>query len=254
MSSAVHSRGNILHPVEPMKEFKNEEIRSPGAAPVELRSERPSADDQAVGTTATHQNDHDNVGSNSDDDDVQHSGKLQLALITTGICLGTFIISLDITILGPLPCVCSISPLCCADYFKATAIPTITAEFGSLEDVGWYGSSYLLTQTVFQPVFGKIYNYFETKWIFLAGLLVFEVGSVLCATANSSALLIFGRAFAGVGAAALYSGGMNIVALLIPLRKRSAYLALFTSMIGISTIVGPPLGGALTQRLNWRWW
>ncbi|WEW58676.1 hypothetical protein PRK78_004144 [Emydomyces testavorans] len=141
-----------------------------------------------------------------------------------------------------------------AHLAQATAIPKIASDFESLDDVGWYGSSYLLTQTALQPSFGKLYSHFNTKWTFLCGILIFEVGSLVCAIANSSRVLIVGRAIAGVGAAALFSGGMNIVSNAVPLRKRAPYIALLSSMGGVSNIIGPPLGGVLTNRLSWRWW
>lgn len=90
----------------------------------------------------------------------------------------------------------------------ATAIPKITTVFNSLEDVGWYGSSYLLTTCSLQPSFGKIYTYFDVKYTYLFALFLFEVGSVICAAATSSPMFIIGRAVAGSGAAALFSGGM----------------------------------------------
>ncbi|TPX25788.1 hypothetical protein DIZ76_011245 [Coccidioides immitis] len=91
------------------------------------------------------------------------------------------------------------------------------------------------------------------KWTFLSGIFIFELGSVICATAISSILLIVGRAIAGIGAAALFSGGLNIVAETVPLRKRAPYIALLSSMMAVSNIIGPPLGGIITNRLGWRW-
>jgi MFS family permease len=76
--------------------------------------------------------------------------------------------------------------------------------------------------------------------------LVFEVGSVLRAAATSSFMLIFGRSVAGIGASAIYSGGMNILAMIYPLRRhRAPVLALLSAMIGISNIAAPPLGERL---------
>jgi MFS family permease len=119
--------------------------------------------------------------------------------------------------------------------------------------VGWYGSAYFLTTTSLQPSFGKIYTYFDVKWIYLSALLVFELGSIICAAATSSTMLIVGRAVAGAGAAGLFSGGMTIIAYSVALRKRAIFIAALSSMFGIASIVGPILGGAFTDNLSWRW-
>lgn len=92
----------------------------------------------------------------------------------------------------------------------ATAIPKITSDFNSLDDVGWYGSAYLLTNCCFQLFFGKLYAEFPVKWVFLTALFIFEVGSIVCATAPSSVALIVGRAVAGIGGAGIVSGTLIV--------------------------------------------
>ncbi|KAF2032022.1 MFS general substrate transporter [Setomelanomma holmii] len=159
---------------------------------------------------------------------------VKLAILSIGLCLTTFVIALENTII-------------------ATAIPKITSVFNSLEDVRWYGSSYLLTTTSLQPSFGKVYTYFDVKYTYLSSLVIFEVGSIICAAANSSSMFIVGRAIAGAGAAALYLGGMTIIGFSVPLRKSAIYIAALSSMFGIASVVGPILGGAFTDRLSWRW-
>ena len=88
----------------------------------------------------------------------------------------------------------------------AVATPTITTEFSSLSDLGWYASAYLLTMCSFQLPFGKLYSELSHKYVFLAALTIFEAGSVVSATARSSIVLIVGRALAGVGSAGVVSG------------------------------------------------
>jgi hypothetical protein len=168
------------------------------------------------------------------EDESTYLSGLPLILLSVGLCLAVFVQALDNAIL-------------------ATAIPKITSDFNSLNDVGWYGSSYLLTTTALQPSFGRIYTYFDVKWTFLVAILIFEIGSILCAAANGSVMLIVGRAIAGVGASALFSGGLTIIAYCVPLRKRPIYLGAISSMFGISSVVGPLLGGVFTDRVSWRW-
>ncbi|EKG13744.1 hypothetical protein MPH_09051 [Macrophomina phaseolina MS6] len=86
------------------------------------------------------------------------------------------------------------------------AIPQITDEFHSLPDVGWYGSAYTLTCCSFQLLFGKLYTLYAVKAVMLTSVLLFELGSVLCGAAPSSAAFIIGRAIAGVGAAGIFAG------------------------------------------------
>jgi MFS family permease len=90
----------------------------------------------------------------------------------------------------------------------ATAIPRITDQFKALNDVGWYGSSYLLTTCATQLIYGKFYTFYSIKWVYLTALAIFELGSLICGVAPNSTALIIGRAIAGVGAAGIFSGAI----------------------------------------------
>ncbi|KAL7274281.1 hypothetical protein RUND412_002827 [Rhizina undulata] len=158
----------------------------------------------------------------------------KVTFITIGLCLATLLVALDNTIV-------------------ATAIPVITSQFESLADVGWYGSAYLLTTTALQPSFGKIYKFFNMKWTYIFGVFIFELGSLICAVAPNSDTFIVGRAIAGIGSAAIFQGSLTIVAFIVPLEKRTVFIALVSSMFAISSCVGPVLGGVLTDGPGWRW-
>ncbi|KAJ3956371.1 hypothetical protein N0V92_007076 [Colletotrichum tropicale] len=106
----------------------------------------------------------------------------------------------------------------------ATAIPRITDDFGSLKDVGWYGSAYQMTLCAFQLVFGRMYNQFNIKIVFLASLGIFEIGSLICAVSPSSAVFIIGRAIAGLGASGLQSGSLVLISAALPAKKLPLYL------------------------------
>ena len=104
-----------------------------------------------------------------------------------------------------------------------------------------------------QPVLGKVYTVFNTKWTYVLAFVIFEAGSLVCALAPSSAILILGRAIAGAGAGGVISGSYVITAQTVPMRTRPAYIAAVAMMFSLGAIVAPLIGGAFTQRASWRW-
>jgi MFS family permease len=95
----------------------------------------------------------------------------------------------------------------------STAIPQITNEFNSADDIGWYGTAYLLTNCAFQLVFGKLYQVFSVKATFLASIVLFEAGSALCGAAPNSIAFILGRAIAGLGSGGIVTGVVSVTPL-----------------------------------------
>lgn len=134
-----------------------------------------------------------------------------------------------------------------------TATPAITNEFHAASDVGWYGTAYLLTNCATILLFGKLYTFLNIKATFLSAVLLFEVGSAVCGAAPNSIAFIIGRAIAGLGAGGIQEGVLVIIVCAIPLSKRPAYQGLFGAVYGISSVIGPLLGGAFTTNVTWRW-
>lgn len=113
-------------------------------------------------------------------------------------------------------------------------------------------SGYLLTTCAFQLSYGKLYNLYPTKWIFLTALGLFELGSLVCGAAPTSVALIMGRVVQGIGAGGIFSGAILIIAAATPLEKRPNFNGLLGSMFAIASVAGPLMGGAFTDRVTWR--
>ncbi|KAH8896118.1 MFS general substrate transporter [Thozetella sp. PMI_491] len=139
------------------------------------------------------------------------------------------------------------------EEFILDALPYITDEFHSLLDVGWYGSAYQLTNACFQPMAGNLYTHFNSKYTFLTFVAIFELGSLVCGLANSSTMLIIGRAVAGLGASGIQNGIFMVVSGRIPLEKRAFAMGIGMGVSQIGFIVGPLFGGLFTQYVSWRW-
>ena len=135
----------------------------------------------------------------------------------------------------------------------ATAIPRITDEFHSLDQVGWYGSAFFLTIAAFQATWGKGYKYFPLKPTFLASIIIFELGSLICAVAQNSTTLIVGRAIAGMGGAGIASGAYTLIAFSAPPKQTAAYTGILGATYAVASVIGPLLGGVFTDNLSWRW-
>ena len=135
----------------------------------------------------------------------------------------------------------------------ATAVPSITDHFHTVADVGWYSVAFRLPTCACQLIFGKLYKIFSVKRLMLGSVFVFLVGSILCASAVSSKMFVFGRAVTGFAAASLIAGAFTLLVQILPLRKRPLYTSIFGAIECIAVVCSPVLGGVLTEKLSWRW-
>ncbi|MCJ1431003.1 hypothetical protein MMC27_000353 [Xylographa pallens] len=135
----------------------------------------------------------------------------------------------------------------------AQATPTITTHFHSLDDVGWYGTAYLLANCSLLPLCGKIYENYSLKYTFVVFVGLFEIGSLLSGTSTSSNMLIFGRAIAGMGGAGIINGAISIITAVAPIHKRPILVGFLMSVSAIGAVTGPLIGGVVTEQVSWRW-
>jgi MFS family permease len=105
----------------------------------------------------------------------------------------------------------------------------------------------------FQLLMGKVYKYYPAKPVFLAGCILFEVGSAICGAAPNSKAFIVGRAIAGLGSSGMFSGLMVIMFHTIPLQQRPIYQGFFGAVFAIASVIGPVVGGTFTDKVTWRW-
>ena len=135
----------------------------------------------------------------------------------------------------------------------STALPTIVGELGGVEHLSWVVTAYLLAATVSGPLYGKLGDLYGRKLVLQAAIVLFLVGSALCGLSQNMGQLIAFRALQGLGGGGLMVTTLAVVGDLIPPRDRGRYQGWFGGVFGVSTVIGPLLGGFFVDSLSWRW-
>ncbi|MEU8735964.1 DHA2 family efflux MFS transporter permease subunit [Streptomyces halstedii] len=135
----------------------------------------------------------------------------------------------------------------------STALPTIVSDLGGLDHLSWVVTAYLLAATAATPLWGKLGDQYGRKKLFQTAIVIFLVGSALCGLAQSMPQLIGFRALQGLGGGGLMVLSMAIVGDIVTPRERGKYQGLFGAVFGVTSVLGPLLGGFFTQHLSWRW-
>jgi EmrB/QacA subfamily drug resistance transporter len=135
----------------------------------------------------------------------------------------------------------------------ATAMPTVIASLGGIRIYSWTFSAFLLTSTVSMPIWGRLADHLGRRPAYLGGLSLFLLGSALAGFSHSMEQLIAFRALQGLGAGSLITIGMTIIGDLYGMERRAKMQGYFSSVWGMASLVGPLVGGVLTDRVSWRW-
>ncbi len=155
-------------------------------------------------------------------------------LITLALFVATFLVSLDASVV-------------------ATAMPTVIGQIGGIQLYAWVFSAYLLTSTVTVPIYGKLADLLGRKPVFLASIAIFMVGSMACGQAQTMEQLIAFRLLQGLGAGGVLPINQTILGDAYPLEERARITGVFSTIWGVSGLLGPAIGGFLTEHVSWRW-
>ncbi len=162
----------------------------------------------------------------------ESAGRVRLVFL--GVMLGMFLAALDQTIVS-------------------TALPTIVGDLGGANHLSWVVTAYMLAATATTPLWGKLGDLFGRKHVFLICIVIFLIGSALCGQSRNMTELIGFRALQGLGGGGLMVLAMAVIADVVPPRERGRYQGVIGAVFGVSSVVGPLLGGFLVDNLNWRW-
>ncbi|MGA8943562.1 MAG: MDR family MFS transporter [Thermoactinomyces sp.] len=154
--------------------------------------------------------------------------------VTLAMLIATFLAAIEVTVVS-------------------TAIPRIASELGGIQHISWVFASYLLTSTVTTPVFGKLADLFGRRRIFVWGAVIFLAGSMLSGVAQSMQQLIWFRALQGIGAGSIMPTTFTIIGDIYPYEERAKVQGWFSSVWGLSGLIGPLVGGFLVDYVSWRW-
>jgi len=135
----------------------------------------------------------------------------------------------------------------------STATPRIIADLGGFDRYTWITTGYLVASTTAAPIVGRLSDMYGRKWIFVTSVFVFIIGSILCGISRDMTQLILFRVLQGLGGGTIMAVTFIVIADLFPPEERGKYMGMLAACFGLSSVIGPTLGGFLTDNLSWHW-
>jgi EmrB/QacA subfamily drug resistance transporter len=160
--------------------------------------------------------------------------KKQIYITFAGVMLAMFLGALDQTVVG-------------------TAMPRIIADLGGFSQYTWITTAYIITSAVAVPITGKLTDIYGRKYFYLGGLGLFVLASVACGLSNTMNEIIISRGVQGIGAGVMMANAFTVIGDLFPPAVRGKYQGFMSGVFGLSAIIGPTLGGFITDSLSWHW-
>lgn len=163
-----------------------------------------------------------------------HYNRINKKMVLTGLIIGMFFSALEQTIVG-------------------TAMPTIIGELNGFSIFAWVTTAYLITSTTVVPIVGKLSDLYGRRFLYLLGTIIFIIGSGLCATADSMEQLVYYRGLQGIGGGMIMPLSQTIVGDIFSAEQRAKWQGVFGALFGLSSVIGPFLGGLIVDNITWHW-
>jgi EmrB/QacA subfamily drug resistance transporter len=158
----------------------------------------------------------------------------QVVITLAGVMLAMFLASLDQTVVG-------------------TAMPRIISDLGGFTHYTWITTAYIVASAVALPITGKLIDMFGRKFFYIAGLAIFILMSLMCGLSNTMTQIIAFRGIQGIGGGMMMANAFTVIADLFPPAERGKYQGFMSGIFGLSSIIGPALGGFITDTISWHW-
>jgi EmrB/QacA subfamily drug resistance transporter len=175
-----------------------------------------------------------NIETGTNNVGIRSLSRRQVVITTAGVMLAMFLGSLDQTIVG-------------------TAMPRIIADLGGFTHYTWITTAYMIASTIAVPITGKLIDIYGRKLLYIIGLVIFTVFSLFCGLSQTMTSIVIFRGLQGIGAGIMVANAFTVIGDIFPPAQRGKYQGMIGAVFGLSSVIGPMLGGFITDSFSWHW-